>query len=107
MHKKQRKELDGLWKKQALKRAGKKCEKCGSDKYVQVHHIIPRTNYRLRWDLENAVCLCRKHHLYWAHKDAREFSMWIDGLRDTNYLDTTRHFQGKQDYFLLKKHLEG
>ena len=101
------KQCDKLWSEKIKERAGRKCEVCGNTKYVQAHHIIPRTNYALRHDLENGVALCRKHHLYWAHKDALDFGLWIAEIRDIEYLQMTRHRQTKNDYGLIKLYLEG
>ena len=101
-----RKECDDLWSAAVKKRAGYKCERCGKTKYLQAHHIIPRTNYALRYDLENGVALCRACHLYWAHKDVIAFTMWIRDKRDLEYLDSRRHAQTKNDYKLIKLYLE-
>lgn len=46
-----------------LERDGYKCRICGSDKGLEVHHILPRklggTDHP-----ENLITLCRKCHLY-------------------------------------------
>ena len=101
------KQCDDLWSKKIKEKAGGRCEKCGSDKYVGSHHIIPRTNYALRHDLENGVALCRRCHLYWAHKDAVGFTEWIKTKRNLSYLESRRYNQTKQDYELIKLYLEG
>lgn len=96
---------DDLWSKLIKKRAGNQCEKCGKTKYVQAHHIIPRTCYSLRHDKENGVALCRKCHLYWAHKDAIGFYQWIKDIRNLDYLEARRHSQTKNDYKLIEMYL--
>ena len=98
---------DDLWKKAIVKRANGKCEVCGEMRYVQAHHIVPRTCYTLRHDMENGVALCRKHHIYWAHKDCIAFYNWAKDLVDMDYLESRRHLQAKNDYDLIKLHLEG
>jgi len=95
---------DELWKQAILKRAGGKCERCGSTKIVQAHHIIPRTKWRLRYDLENGVALCYRHHIAGpdaAHKDAIGFTEWISSRRDIEYLKTVKDVQTKNDYNLI------
>ena len=103
------KECDDLWKAKVKERAGGKCEKCGKDKYVQAHHILPRTYWGARFDLENGVALCRSCHILnkdSAHKDALGFSKWIATKRDVDYLESIRHRQSKNDYNLIKIYLE-
>jgi len=98
---------DELWKQTVKKHAGFKCEKCGKTEYLQAHHIIPRTNYALRFDLENGVALCRKCHIYWAHKDAIGFMEWIKDKRNIAYLESRRYGQTKNDYKLIEIYLKG
>lgn len=48
------------------------CELGGVDKVrcgggFQWAHIVGRSNYRLRWELWNALCLCAGHHVYYTH----------------------------------------
>ena len=102
-----RKQCDDLWCRKVKERASGKCEYCGNTKYIQCHHIIPRTNYAVRHDIENGVALCRKHHLYWAHKDTIAFYNWAKTIRDFKYLEIARHRQSKNDYQVIKLYLEG
>lgn len=100
------KTCDKLWTKKILERAGGKCEKCGKDKYIQAHHIIPRTCWPLRYDLENGVALCVRHHIYWSHKDSLAFNDWIKDIRNLDYLKTNRHRTAKNDYKLIEMFLK-
>lgn len=55
------------------------CEHCGAkDKTLHCAHIISRAYRSTRWNLENAVCLCTRCHLYWAHKNPVEFVDWLE-----------------------------
>lgn len=54
-----------------------RCERCGRTENLQLAHIIPRTNKTLRWDIFNAVCLCVRCHIWWAHKDPLAFTDWF------------------------------
>ncbi len=45
----------------AIERDGGKCVKCGSEEFLQVHHLV----YRHPWEsgvLEDVETVCRKHH---------------------------------------------
>jgi hypothetical protein len=53
------------WRKDILKRDGKKCKMpgCGSKSRLQVHHIRKwSTASSLRYDLSNGITLCKKCH---------------------------------------------
>jgi hypothetical protein len=53
------------WRKDVLKRDGKKCKMpgCKSRTSLQVHHIQKwSTASALRYDLSNGITLCRKCH---------------------------------------------
>jgi len=51
--------------------AGKTSTQCNGG--IQCAHIISRSNYRLRWDIKNAVCLCQAHHTFYTF---REYLWW-------------------------------
>lgn len=63
------------------------CQKCGTTRNLQCAHIFSRKNLSIRWDEENAVCLCLKDHLYWAHKEPVEFSKWVSQFKNIPYLE--------------------
>lgn len=48
---------------------------CGG--VLQDAHIIGRSNHTLRWDLMNHLSLCWKHHLYFAHSNPADFTIWF------------------------------
>ena len=53
----------------------KVCEICGSDKSLQVHHILPRSsNPELIMDKENLMVLCEECHKKIHAKDKYKFS---------------------------------
>ena len=62
-------------------RAGGKCEYCGGKGYLNCHHIFTRTMRSVRWDLDNLICLCSKHHTFStefsAHATPLPFAEWI------------------------------
>jgi len=71
-------------------RAGYKCEYCGKTEYLNSHHVFSRTNYSVRWDVNNGVCLCAGHHVlgnFSAHKAPLEFADWLKGERGEKWYD--------------------
>lgn len=64
------------------------CEHCGvSDRTLQCAHIYSRRHKNIRWDKENALCLCAGCHLFWWHHEPAEAIRWAMGIRDFDYLD--------------------
>lgn len=63
------------------------CQHCGKKSGLQCAHIFSRKNYSIRWDEENAVCLCLRCHLYWAHKEPVEFTKWVTEFKNIPYLE--------------------
>jgi len=97
-----------LWSECARIQHGHKCELCGikdkeiSDKgkptVLNVHHLIPRGNKALRFDLRNACVLCRNHHKYAtnsAHKGSMLFYEWFRGYRPEDYDYLLKSYEGK------------
>jgi len=52
-----------LWRKLVLRRFENKCNRCGSKRKLQAHHIKSwREHPELRFDVSNGECICRKCH---------------------------------------------
>lgn len=77
------KKLDKLWSSKIL--GNGRCERCGSKNNLSAHHIIGRTSRKLRWELENGVCLCFSCHRL-AHDNPEEFKKWLRKNRDYDKL---------------------
>jgi hypothetical protein len=45
------------------------CERCGKREDLQAHHIVSRAHTGTRWDFDNGMCLCRRCHLFFMHRD--------------------------------------
>jgi hypothetical protein len=90
-------------------RDGNKCAYCGDDLMrLDVHHIVRRSVYALRWDAKNLISLCMVCHA-WAQERPVQFMEWLSfvwGL-DRDYLN-----QKSTEYFkismvnLLSKEIE-
>lgn len=67
-------EFPGRVKVEAVRRSGHKCEECGLEGYVEVHHLLgiyyavnfyPQIEPYLVSSIANAICLCLDcHHMY-------------------------------------------
>lgn len=71
--------LDGLVRTLIIARDGGCCVKCGGDNVLQAAHILPKSHYpRLRYELWNVLTMCKRCHIFWAHKDPIGFIEWLD-----------------------------
>lgn len=89
--KRERNKKDKEWRETILKIYDGKCVICGDTKRPNAHHIIPRTFEQTRWDLNNGIILCPKHHKFGkfsAHKNPLWFFIHFIGSEPDkwNYL---------------------
>lgn len=73
--------------------AGNRCEFCGSTKRLNAHHIFSRSNFTVRWDIDNGVCLCVSHHTFGNqsfHKSPAEMLEWIREKRGEEWYEGLR-----------------
>jgi len=70
-----------------LIRSKNQCERCGNPIYEQLHcaHIYSRKFGSVRFDENNAKCLCAKCHR-WAHDNPTEFTKWLSRTVDLDKL---------------------
>lgn len=91
-----KKKADTLFSK--LIRLHGKCHAKGLDHIkckgvLQCAHIVGRSNMTLRWDENNALCLCQAHHFWYTEREW----MWIRDFIPKNfpkqykYVDFMRH----------------
>lgn len=76
-----RNKADWLWAKVIAKIYSGKCVVCGSIKYPNAHHLIPREMYSHRHLIENGVLVCPSCHKYsfqlFAHRGSAMFYKWL------------------------------
>jgi hypothetical protein len=90
-----------LWRLAIRARARYKCEvpDCGKTKLVNAHHIESYiTNRRLRYDLENGICLCPTHHKFgWlsAHKSFCFMTELLGEVRYESFLYLIDHYKDR------------
>ncbi len=68
------KECMKLWAEAVKLRADNKCEYqgCHKSEYLNAHHVFSKSRQSTRYDTENGICLCSRHHSFLhesAHKD--------------------------------------
>ncbi len=72
---------DKEWQRAVKERDGHACQKCGYNVYprgLHAHHIFSKGAHpHMRFDVEDGITLCLRHHLYWAHTDGCEFTEWL------------------------------
>ncbi|MCK9428748.1 MAG: HNH endonuclease [Candidatus Omnitrophica bacterium] len=69
------------WGNSVKDRDGRACVICKETKLLNAHHIIPREIPEFRWDVDNGVSLCPKHHKFnfkfSAHRNPLAFLLWF------------------------------
>lgn len=102
--------LDKLWSKAVKLIANNKCEYCGSTQYLNSHHIFGRRNFSVRFEVNNGVCLCAKHHQFnnefSAHQTPSRFIDWIKEKRGQKWYDELNNqantIKPNKEYFKKK-----
>lgn len=113
--------LDDLWSDCIKARAGYKSElsgkpgkKIGGDYILTAHHIVGKPNNRLRYELDNGICLeNRSEHIFGVHsKDPAKSREYQDkiinkiGQKKYEKLLSLRHSVSKQDLQAIKIYLQ-
>ena len=86
------KKLDDVWRELVKKKAGYKCEYCGTKtKQLHAHHIFSRSKKSVRWYVQNGICLCAGHHVlsstFSAHKTPLEFTYWLEKDKGKEFIE--------------------
>ena len=61
------------------------CQMCGKTSNLQAAHIVTRSNLHLRYDFNNALCLCSGCHLFKWHKEPLWAVMWFQNVYPKEY----------------------
>jgi len=92
LEKRERNKKDKEWRKKIMEKFDYTCAFCPETKRINAHHIIPRSFKELRWNVENGIALCPKHHKFGkfsAHKNPLWFFNHCEKLKipiKTQYL---------------------
>jgi len=79
------------WALKVKERDGFKCVVCGGTKLVSAHHLIPWEVLEFRFNVNNGISLCSKHHTRYSyglspHSDgAALFYFWLFENRSGTY----------------------
>jgi non-ribosomal peptide synthetase component E (peptide arylation enzyme) len=75
------KEAEKQWSLTIRKRDNFSCVICGNAFKPNAHHIIPREHKQYKYELDNGISLCTKHHKYSrvisAHNNPIAFFLWL------------------------------
>ncbi|TET08482.1 MAG: hypothetical protein E3J83_03285 [Candidatus Atribacteria bacterium] len=99
-----KKRLDVLWAQAVKVIAQNRCEivtdkRCqnvnglGKGHGLNAHHLIGRSNFNVRWDVDNGVALCVKHHV---------FSIWSAHKNPFWFLQKMIDIRGKAWYTMIQ-----
>ena len=82
-----------------------KCQICDDNAYC-LHHFYYKSNYgHLRYDFDNAVPLCKKHHFLLHHQDPKKIEDMIiqeRGKKWFNRLKKKAYQRPKSSYLTIK-----
>lgn len=117
-----KKQCDDLWTAIIKKNANYKSElsgelgkQAGGDIILTAHHILGKSNNRLRFDLQNGICINNHtEHIWGVHckNDPAKANYYYQkiinyiGKERKEYLDSIKVFKGKTDLRLTKIYLE-
>ena len=73
------------WSLKVKERDDYKCVICNSNKLIHSHHILPREIKESRFDINNGITLCPKHHKFSLeispHRNPLVFILWLQEHR--------------------------
>lgn len=77
------------WSERVRERDGGKCAVCGSTKFPNSHHLLPKERYKgLKFKKQNGITLCPTHHKFGrfsAHRNPIWFALWLEENRPQQY----------------------
>jgi len=88
LEKRREKAKDKEWAIRVKEKFDNSCIVCGKKEWLNAHHIIPKEFKIARWDLNNGVALCPKHHKFGrfsAHRNALWFINLIQRRMNKEY----------------------
>lgn len=67
-----KKECDRLWAEVVKLRAGGRSQISGKrEPVMNAHHVVGKPNNRLRYEIDNGICLTPSEHIYGIHNEGR------------------------------------
>lgn len=84
----------------AIVRAQNWCSNCGASRQLQCAHIVSRRYHGVRYEFENAICLCAPCHMAFTHRPLEWEAYVIKQMGEERYLALKRRalaFRGPLD----------
>ena len=81
-----KKKADKMWSEIVHEVYNHRCAFCGETFALAAHHIRSRRFSSTRWNTDNGVLVCRKHH-FCSHNDSEAFRRLFVELRGEYILD--------------------
>ena len=101
-----RRRADRLWKELVSKSYVGRCAICGSDKWTQAHHLIPRELFSHRHIIKNGILLCAAHHRFSfvlsPHKNPIAFVKWMISYHNATWCWLLEQEPTRQNTILFK-----
>jgi hypothetical protein len=98
-------DLDSMFSR--IIRSRGSCELCGSIDRIQCAHLVSRAYRAVRWDEDNAWCLCASCHTRYTHRPV-EWALLLEerlGLEQVQALRRRALEYGKPDYRKIAERL--
>ena len=57
---------------------------------LQCAHVVSRAYRAVRWDRENAFCICAAHHVFYTHRPLEWEAFVLDCIGPDTYADLKR-----------------
>lgn len=74
------------WSIEVRKSFDNKCAVCGSDKYIQAHHILEKYVYpQFKLSPDNGIALCARCHKWGKYSAHRNSIWWAEWLKANQY----------------------
>ena len=86
--KKEKARKDREWRGMVVAIYNSTCVICGSKNLPNAHHIIPKGFIETRWDVNNGIILCPKHHK-WGKFSAHKHPLWF--INKLIEMDPSKH----------------
>lgn len=103
-------QLDALCREVVFLRDKGACRVCGrTDGLMDWAHVYSRRFRIVRWDLDNSMVLCRKHHMWWHDSPIEAIEWWREHVGNKALLLDLKKRAGRAKpgaRLLVKAHLE-
>ena len=89
---------DKEWANAVKDRDGRVCVVCGDAVRLNAHHIIARENHETKFNIDNGLSLCPKHHFFnrqvSAHNNPIGLLLWLEDHRPEQLEEVKKMMRG-------------